>query len=45
MDVKVGFHAIVASTMMILPPFYADILSAGTQMTIKSVLSLLLVEL
>ncbi len=40
-----GFHAVVASTMMILPSFYADILSASAQMTIKSVLSLLLVGL
>jgi len=29
--------------MMVLPSLYADILSAGAQMTIKSVLSLLLV--
>ncbi|MGI0073593.1 MAG: hypothetical protein ACREA3_07260 [Nitrosotalea sp.] len=43
MDIKMGLHALVACTMMVLPAFYGDIISASAQMTIKSAVSILLV--
>ena len=43
MDIKMGLHALIACTMMILPAFYGDIISASAQMTVKSVLSALVV--
>jgi hypothetical protein len=43
MDVKMELHALVACTMMVVPAFYGDIISASAQMTIKSVLSALVV--
>jgi hypothetical protein len=43
MDVRMGFHTIIACTMMILPAFYGDIFSASAQITVKSVFPLLLI--
>ncbi|MGI0027167.1 MAG: hypothetical protein ACREAD_04930 [Nitrosopumilaceae archaeon] len=37
-------QCIVTSVKMILPSFYADIFSASAQMTIKSVLPILLIS-
>jgi len=43
MDIKMGLHALIACAMMILPAFYGDIVSASAQMTVKSVVSVLVV--
>lgn len=43
MDVKMGFHMLVACTMMVLPAFFGDIVSASAQMTVKSVVTVLVV--
>ncbi|HXX05981.1 MAG TPA: hypothetical protein VEJ68_04080 [Candidatus Bathyarchaeia archaeon] len=43
MDIKMGLQALIACAMMTLPAFYADIVSASAQMTVKSVISVLVV--
>ena len=43
MDVKMGLQALMACTMMALPAFFGDIVSASAQMTVKSVVSVLVV--
>jgi hypothetical protein len=44
MNVKMQCDALVARVKMVLPSFYADIFSASVQMTIKSVLPILLIS-
>ena len=44
MNTKMQCNALVASVKMILPSFYADLFSASAQMTIKSVLPVLLIS-
>lgn len=38
------YNALIACVRMILPSFYADMFSASAQMTIKSVLPILLIS-
>jgi len=38
-----GLHVLVAFAMMALPAFYGDIISASAQMTVKSVVSVLVI--
>ena len=38
-----GLQALLACTMMVLPAFFGDIVSASAQMTVKSVVSVLVV--
>ena len=43
MNIKLGLQGLIAFTMMALPAFYGEIISASAQMTIKSVVSVLIV--
>jgi len=44
MNTKMQYDALVTCIKMVLPSFYADIFSASAQMTIKSVLPILLIS-
>ncbi len=44
MNAKMQWDALVANVEMVLPSFYADMFSASAQMTIKSVLPILLIS-
>ena len=44
MNTKMQCNALVACVKMILPSFYADMFSASAQMTIKSMLPILLIS-
>jgi hypothetical protein len=44
MNTKMQCDALVACVKMVLPSFYADAFSAGAQITIKSVLPILLIS-
>ena len=45
MNTKMQLDALFAHVNMTLPPFYADMFSASMQMTIKSVLPILLISI
>ena len=45
MNIEIQWNALVARVKMILPLFYADMFSASAQMTIKSVLPILLISI
>lgn len=44
MNTKMQCNALIACVRMILPSFYADMFSASAQMTIKSILPILLIS-
>lgn len=43
MNIKMGLRGLIACILMALPAFYGDIISAGAQMTVKSVISVFVV--